>query len=84
MKVFSKYALAAVTGSVMLAFSAASASAAYACVGTVCWVAKEKYTYPAESKVIVREEKWKPSKDITIREAGPGRGYYRGDVWTSW
>jgi hypothetical protein len=68
----------------MLAFSAASASAAYACVGNVCWVAKEKYVYPTESKVIIREETWKPTPDITIREAGQGRGYYKGTVWTVW
>ena len=80
----SKYVLAAGTATVILAFSAASASAAYACVGNVCWLTKEKYEYPAESKVIVREETWKPSKEVTIREAGPGRGYYKGDVWTSW
>jgi len=79
-----KYVLAAVTATVMLAVSAASASAAYACSGNVCWVVKEKYEYPAESKVIVREETWKPSADITIRAAGPCRGYYKGGVWTSW
>jgi len=84
MRALGKYVLAGVTGTVMLAFSAATASAAYACVGNVCWVAKEKYTYPADSKVIVREETWKPSKEVTIREAGPGRGYYKGEVWTSW
>lgn len=84
MKVLGKCVLAAVTGSVMLAFTAASASAAYACVGTVCWVAKERYTYPKDSKVIIREETWKPGPDVTIRESGPGRGYYKGSVWTSW
>ena len=84
MTALSKYVLAAGTGTVMLAFSAASASAAYACNGNVCWVTKEKYAYPAESKVIIREETWKPSADITIREAGTGRGYYKGSVWTTW
>jgi hypothetical protein len=79
-----KYVLAAVTATVMLAFSAATASAAYACVGNVCWLTKERYEYPAESKVIIREETWKPSADITIRERGQGRGYYRGSAWTSW
>jgi hypothetical protein len=39
----------------MLAFSAVSASAAYACNGNVCWVVKEKYTYPSDSKVTVHE-----------------------------
>ena len=43
--------------------------AAYAGNGNVCWLVKEKYSYPAESKIIIREETWKPSADITIREA---------------
>jgi hypothetical protein len=64
----SKYVLAAVTGTTMLALSAASASAAYACNSNVCWVVKEKYTYPAESKVFVRQESWKPGPEITVRE----------------
>ena len=84
MTALSKYALAAVAGATLLAFSAVSASAAYACSGNVCWVVKEKYTYPAESKVIVREESWKPSADITIREHGAGRGYYVGSEWRTW
>jgi len=84
MTALSKYVLAAVAGTTMLAFSAVSASAAYACNGNVCWVVKEKYSYPADSKVIVREESWKPSADITIREPGAGRGYYIGSEWRSW
>jgi hypothetical protein len=80
----SKYVLSALTGTMMLAFSAVSASAAYACNGNVCWVVKERYTYPAESKVIVREDSWKPSADITIREPREGRGYYVGSEWRTW
>jgi hypothetical protein len=80
----SKYLFAAAAGAVLLAFSAVSASAAYACNGNVCWVVKEKYSYPADSKVIIREESWKPGPDITIRESGPGRGYYVGPDWRSW
>jgi hypothetical protein len=79
-----KYALAAVAGTTMLAFSAVSASAAYACVGNVCWVIKERYTYPADSNVVVREDTWKPGPEITIREPGPGRGYYVGSEWRTW
>ena len=75
----SKYVLAAVSGTVMLAFSAASASAAYACVGNVCWVAKERYEYPAESKIIIRTETWKPSPHITIQ--GPQDV---GSEWRTW
>jgi hypothetical protein len=78
----SKYLFTAAASAVLLA--APSASAAYACNGNVCWVVKEKYTYPADSKVIVREESWKPSADITIREPGAGRGYYVGTEWRSW
>ena len=52
----SKYLVTAAAGGVLLAFSAASASAAYACNGNVCWIVKEKYSYPADSKIIVREE----------------------------
>ena len=81
----SKYAFGAVAGTMLLAVSAVGASAAHACVGNVCWVVKERYTYPSESKVIIREETWRPGPEITIREHGPGRGYYndRG-VWTTW
>jgi len=71
-------------GAVLLAFSAVSASAAYACNGNVCWQTKEKYTYPADSKVVVHEESWKTSADITIREPGAGRGYYAGTEWRTW
>jgi hypothetical protein len=79
-----KYFVTAAAGAVLLAFSAVSASAAYACNGNVCWVVKEKYAYPAESKVIVREETWKPTPEITIREHGPGRGFYAGTEWRTW
>jgi hypothetical protein len=68
----------------ILAFSVATASAAYVCSGDVCWIAKEKYTYPAEAKVIVREESWKPTTSVTIKDAGSGRGYYKAGVWTTW
>ena len=80
----SKYVLAALAGTALLAFSAASASAAYVCSDNVCWVVKEKYDYPKESKVIIREETWKPSATITIRESGQGRGYYSGSAWRTW
>ena len=80
----SKYFFATAAGAVLLAFSAVNASAAYACNGNVCWTVKEKYTYPADSKVVVREETWKPSAEITIREPGAGRGYYVGSEWRTW
>jgi len=67
-----------------LAFSAVGASVTNKCNGNVCWETKEKYTYPADSKVVVREESWKPSADIIIREPGAGRGYYVGSEWRTW
>ena len=79
-----KVAFAVLAGTAVLAFSTIGASAAYVCSDNVCWVVKEKYEYPKESKVVIREESWKPSASITIREAGPGRGYYKGTTWTTW
>jgi hypothetical protein len=68
----SKYLVPTVAGAILLAFSAGSASALYACNGNVCWTVKEKLAYPAESKVIVREETWKPSypaeSKVIVRE----------------
>ena len=80
----SKFLVTAAAGAVLLAFSAVSASAAYVCTDNVCWVTKEKYSYPADAKVVIREETWKPSADITIREPGAGRGYYVGTTWRTW
>ena len=80
----SEYLLAAVASTTMLAFSAVSASAAYACNGNVCWVVKERHDYPAESKVIIREETWKPGPEIIIREPREGRGFYVGSDWRTW
>jgi len=80
----SKYLFAAAAGAVLLTSSAVSAAAAYACNGNVCWTVKEKYSYPAEAKIVVREESWKPGPGITIREHGAGRGYYVGSEWRTW
>ncbi|MBV9556996.1 MAG: hypothetical protein JO254_07935 [Pseudolabrys sp.] len=64
---------------------ATTVSAAIVCTGNVCWHAKEKYAYPAESKVIVREDSWKPepSAKIEFREH-EGRGYWRDSTWVTW
>ena len=79
-----KYLFAAAAGTALLAFSAVTASAAYVCSDNVCWTTKETYEYPKESKVVVREEAWKPDTTVVIKEPGSGRGYYRGGVWTTW
>lgn len=78
-----KLLIGAIMGVSALAFSASGAMAAIACTGNVCWHVKEKYTYPAEAKVIVHEDDWKPAPSIVIREH-EGRGYWRGDSWTAW
>ena len=75
-----KTLLGTAIGVAALALSAASASAEIACSGDVCWHVKEKYTYPAESKVIIREDSWKAGPTIKFREH-EGRGYWKGDVW---
>jgi hypothetical protein len=80
----SKYLITAAAGALLLAFSAVNASAAYVCNGNVCWVVKEKYDYPGDAKIVVREETWKPGPEITIREPGTGRGYYVGPTWRTW
>lgn len=78
-----KALIGAVMGAGIVAFSASNALAFIACSGNTCWHVKEKYDYPKESKVIVHEDGWKPSASITIREH-EGRGYWKGDTWTTW
>ena len=70
-------------GTAALAFSAVTASAAIVCTGVVCWHAKERYTYPPTSHVIIHEDSWKwgPSEHFTWREH-EGRGYWAGETWT--
>ena len=75
-----KTLLGSAIGAAVLALSAASASADVACIGDTCWHVKERYTYPAESKVIIREDSWKPGPKIRFREH-EGRGDWRGSTW---
>jgi hypothetical protein len=75
-----KTLLSTAIGGAALALSAASASAGVACIGDVCWHTTERYTYPAESKVIIREDSWKPGPKVKFREH-PGRGYWKGETW---
>ena len=75
-----KTLLGTAIGAAALAVSAAGASAEIACSGNVCWHVKERYTYPRESKVIIRKDTWKPGPSINFREH-EGRGYWRSGVW---
>jgi hypothetical protein len=73
--------LAAATGA--LALSSFAASAAVVCSGDVCWHAHERYSYPRDSKVVIHKDTWRPGPHVTFREH-EGRGYWRGDTWTTW
>jgi hypothetical protein len=76
-----KNLLCIAVGASALALSAATASAdTIACSGNTCWHVKERYTYPKESQVIIREENWKPGPSIRFREH-EGRGYWKGESW---
>jgi hypothetical protein len=81
----SKTLAAAALGASALAFSAASAQAAIVCSGSVCWHTTERYDYPADARVTIHEDTWKPAPDakITFRERS-GRGYWRDDKWVEW
>lgn len=83
MTMLRKALLGAVAGAGALAFSAVGASAAVVCSGNTCWHAKEKYDYPATAGVVVHEDAWKAGPGISFREH-EGRGYWKGDAWTTW
>ena len=85
MKLLGKALTTAAAGAAFLAASAISASAAILCSGSTCWHAHEAYSYPPEARVIVHDDGWKwgPSEKFVFREH-EGRGYWRGDSWTSW
>ena len=85
MKANTKVLLGSAIGAGALIASLASASAAIVCSGNVCWHTTTRYEYPAESRVIVHEDNWKPAADarITFREH-TGRGYWRDEKWVEW
>jgi hypothetical protein len=67
-------------GTAVLALSAASASAAIACNGNVCWHVKERYSYPPSARITIHEDSWRAGPSIRFREH-EGRGYWRGESW---
>jgi hypothetical protein len=80
-----KATAAAALGAALLALGSTGASAAIVCSGSVCWHTHEAYDYPPDAKVVVHEDNWKwgPSEHFSFREH-EGRGYWRGDKWTTW
>jgi hypothetical protein len=79
-----KATIFAAASTAILTISSVAASAYVACVplGLVCWHAKERYTYPAESKVVIHDDSWKwaPAEKYSWREH-EGRGYWRDNAW---
>lgn len=75
--------LGAALGAGLLAVTSAGASAAIVCQGNVCWHAHERYAYPPTAGVVIHEDTWRTSPTIRFREH-EGRGYWRGDTWTTW
>ena len=65
------------------ALTATGASAYMACSGNVCWHVHDRYHYPRHAHVVVHADTWRHGPSITIREH-EGRGYWKGDSWTSW
>jgi hypothetical protein len=78
-----RLAYAAIGAVGALALMTGAASAAVVCnEDGDCWKVKEKPSYPADVKVQIYEDDWEiDTKKYRLREARPGRGYYRGGVW---
>jgi hypothetical protein len=73
--------LAAAIGA--LAVSAKADSATVVCVENVCWHTQEQYSYPPDARVFIHDESWLAGPHVTFREHD-GRGYWKGDTWTTW
>ena len=60
-------------------------TAAIVCSGNVCWHTHERYEYLVRVGVVVHEDDWNggPMKNLCSAR-DEGRGYWRGDTWTSW
>jgi hypothetical protein len=78
-----KMLLAAAAATGFIAVSTMGASAAIVCNDDVCWHVHERYSYPPQAHITIHEDTWKPTEKFTIREHD-GRGYWKGDTWTTW
>lgn len=83
MSTLSKRALFATIGMAGFMLSGASASAAIACRGNVCWHVHERYNYPGRAHIVIHEDNWRSRGHIVFREHA-GRGYWRGGTWIAW
>jgi hypothetical protein len=78
-----KTILGAAVAASALAGSWASASAAVACNGNICWHIHENYIYPPGTNVVVHPDGWAPGGRYVWREHD-GQGYWRGDDWVEY
>src|ERR1700750_2680584 len=66
-----KKALLGVAAAGLLALSTASASAAIACRGDICWRVHEPYAYPPPPMVVIHPDYWRPpTASIIIHQEG--------------
>jgi hypothetical protein len=50
----------------LVAFSTASASAAIACRGDVCWHVHQSYVYPPSTTIVIHPDYWMPPPRVII------------------
>ena len=77
-----KYLASAALGLGILALPV-SASAAIVCnEDGDCWRTPERHTYPPDVNLRIYDDDWAiDTKKYRWRDAGRGRGYWRGGVW---
>lgn len=68
-----------------IALNASPASAAIVCNEDegICWHTETTYEYPAEARIVVHENDWRPHGRVEFREH-TGRGYWHGGSWRTW
>ena len=77
-----KYLVTAAALGIGLLALPVSASAAVVCNEEGdCWRTTERLTYPPEASVTIYDDDYAIGPKYKWREAGKGRGYYRGGVW---
>jgi hypothetical protein len=79
-----KYLRSAILGIVGALALTTGASAAVVCNEEGdCWRVKERHTYPPDVRLQIYDDDWTwgDSPKYRWRDAGPGRGYWRGGVW---
>jgi hypothetical protein len=79
-----KYLVSAALGIFGMLALPVSASAAVVCnADGDCWRTAERHAYPPDVNLQIYDDDWTwgDRPNYRWRDAGPGRGYYRGGVW---